>query len=71
MKIILIGVLATIHAHVPNLQIRFVDTEIMNQLSYGMAADKIADRGFTPKGDLIQSIEATIKLLRQAGGIVE
>jgi len=56
---------------VPNLQIRFVDTQIMNQLSYGVAADKIADRGFTPKGDMIQSIEATIKLLRQAGGIVE
>ena len=71
MKIILTGVLDTIHAHVPNLQIRFVDTQIMNQLSYEVAADKIVDRGFTPKGDMIQSIEATIKLLRQAGGIVK
>ena len=71
MKIILTGVLDTIRAHVPNLQIRFVDTQIMNQLSYEVAAAKIADRGFTPKGDMIQSIEATIKLLRQAGGIVE
>jgi len=64
-------VLDAIRAHVPDLQISFVDTQIMNQLSYEVAADKIADRGFTPKGDMIQSIEATIKLLRQAGGIVE
>ena len=71
MKIILTGVLDSIRAHGPNLQIRFVDTRIMNQLSYGMAADKIGGRGFAPKGDMIQSIEVTIKLLRQAGGIVE
>ena len=64
-------VLDAIRAHVPDLQISFVDTQIMNQLSYEVAADKIADRGFTPKGDMNQSIEATIKLLRQAGGIVE
>jgi hypothetical protein len=43
----------------------------MSQLSYGVAADKIADRGFTPKGYIIQSNEPTIKLLRQAGRIVE
>ena len=55
----------------PDLQISFVDTQIMNQLSYEVAADKIADRGFTPKGNLIQGIEATIRLLKQAGGIVE
>ena len=64
-------VLDAIRAHVPDLQISFVDTQIMNQLSYEVAADKIADRGFTPKGDLIQGIEATIRLLKQAGGIVE
>ena len=64
-------VLDAIRAHVPDLQISFVDTQIMNQLSYEVSADKIADRGFTPKGDLIQGIEATIRLLKQAGGIVE
>ena len=64
-------VLDAIRTHVPDLQITFVDTQIMNQLSYEVAADKIADRGFTAKGNMIQSIEATIKLLRQAGGVVE
>ena len=64
-------VVDAIRAHVPDLQISFVDTQIMNQMSYEVSADKIADRGFTPKGDLIQGIEATIRLLKQAGGIVE
>ena len=61
-------VVDAIRAHVPELQISFVDTQIMNQLSYEVSADKIANRGFTPTGDLIQGIEATIRLLKQAGG---
>lgn len=61
-------VVDAIRAHVPDLQISYVDTQIMNQLSYEVIANKIAAKGFTPTGDMARGIEATIKLLRQAGG---
>ncbi|NQU55999.1 MAG: SDR family oxidoreductase [Rhodospirillales bacterium] len=61
-------VVDAIRTHVPDLEISYVDTQIMNQLSYEVIAEKIAATGFTPKGDMAQGIEATIKLLRQAGG---
>ena len=61
-------VVDAIRAHVPDLEISYVDTQIMNQLSYEVIADKIAAKGFTAKGDMAQGIEATIKLLRRAGG---
>ncbi len=61
-------VVDAIRAHVPDLQISYVDTQIMNQLSYEVLADKIAAHGFTAKGDMPGGIKATIELLRQAGG---
>ena len=61
-------VVDAIRAHVPDLQISYVDTQIMNQLSYEVLADKIAAHGFAANGDMPGGIEATIKLLRRAGG---
>ncbi len=63
-------VVDAIRAHIPDLQISYVDTQIMNQLSYEVLADKIAAHGFAPKGDMPGGIESTIKLLRRASGYV-
>ena len=60
-------VVDAIRVHVPDLEISYVDTRIMNQLSYEVIAEKISAQGFSPKGDLESGIEATIKQLRRAG----
>lgn len=62
-------VIEAIRLHVPQLQISLVDTQIMNQLSYEVIADKIAAKGFTAGGQMASGIEETIKLLRRAGGL--
>jgi nucleoside-diphosphate-sugar epimerase len=58
----------TIRASIPDLRIEFVDTRIMNQLSYHVLADRLAAYGFTPRGDLARSVQGTIALLAAAGG---
>ncbi len=61
-------VVDAIRTHIPDLEIGYVDTKIMNQLSYEVIADKIAQKGFTPKGDMATGITETLALLRRAGG---
>jgi len=51
---------------VPALQITFVDSQIMNQLSYSVSSDRFARQGFTFTGDLRRGIGETIARLRQA-----
>lgn len=53
-----------IRAHIPDLQVEFVDTRIMNQLSYTVSCDKFRALGFTFQGNLAQGIAETIALLR-------
>ncbi len=55
-----------IKKYVPNLVIEFVDTEIMNQLSYNVSCEKFQHLGFKFKGDIKTGISDTIKLLRNA-----
>lgn len=55
-----------IREFVPSLQIRFVDHEIMNQMSYEVSCERFIGRGFTFAGDLRRGIGDTIALLRQA-----
>ena len=52
-----------IKIYTPNLIIEFVDSSIMNQLSYEVSNTKFVNTGFTFMGDLQNSIEDTIKLL--------
>jgi nucleoside-diphosphate-sugar epimerase len=52
-----------IKIYTPNLIIEFVDSSIMNQLSYEVSNTKFVNTGFTFMGDLQNSIEETIKLL--------
>lgn len=57
-------ILQIISRHVPDLAVRFVDTEIMNQLSYHVSCDRFRSLGFTFKGDLERGIAETIEMLK-------
>jgi nucleoside-diphosphate-sugar epimerase len=50
----------------PDLELSFVDSPIMNQLSYEVSAQRFCDREFTFTGDLYCGIGDTISLLRAA-----
>lgn len=56
----------TIRAAVPELQISFVDSKIMNQLSYEVSCERFTSLGFTFTGDLRHGVDQTIDLLRHA-----
>ena len=53
-----------IRLHVPDLRIRYVDSPIMNQLSYTVSGEKFKALGFESSGSLPAGIEATVALLR-------
>ncbi|MEP6742959.1 MAG: SDR family oxidoreductase, partial [bacterium] len=55
-----------IRTHVPDLEIQYVDTRIMNQLSYHVSNQLFKNLGFEFAGDLEKGIGETIQLLRQA-----
>jgi nucleoside-diphosphate-sugar epimerase len=48
--------------YVPNVEVQYVDTPIMNQLSYHVLSDRLKKLGFEFKGDLESEIAETIKL---------
>jgi len=50
----------------PDISLSFVDSPIMNQLSYEVSARRFFDRGFECSGDLHRGIGGTIALLRGA-----
>lgn len=55
-----------ISAYVPNISIEYVDSQIMNQLSYNVSNNRFCDLGFEFKGDLEQGIGKTVDLLKRA-----
>lgn len=57
-----------IRARIPDLRIEFVDTAIMNQLSYEVRADRIQALGFRFTGDLESSIHESLANLATACG---
>lgn len=59
-------VVDTIREFVPGLRMSFVDSEIMNQLSYEVSCDRFLSEGFAFAGDMRRGIGETIALLRQA-----
>ena len=59
-------IVITVKTFVPAVTVNYVDSAIMNQLSYEVNDAKFRALGFTPKGDLRQGIEATIGVLRSA-----
>jgi UDP-glucose 4-epimerase len=61
-----------ISGYLPNVSIEYVDTQIMNQLSYNVSNNRFSDLGFEFKGNLEQGIRNTIDLLkgiRQDSGV--
>jgi len=58
-----------IRARIPTVEIEFVESKIMNQLSYEVSNAKFNALGFTPKGRLEAGINATIDLLQGAHGM--
>ncbi len=55
-----------ISKYVPDISIEYVDTQIMNQLSYHVSNSRFEDLGFEFKGNLEQGIGKTIDLLKAA-----
>lgn len=56
----------SIRKNITNIDINFVETEIMNQLSYDVSNEKFKKLGFKFTGDQDTSIKQTIDLLKQA-----
>ncbi len=50
---------------VPTLDVTFVDSEIMNQLSYEVTCERFKSQGFEFRGDIRRGIGDTIALFRQ------
>lgn len=59
-------VVEAIRAHVPSLQVEFVDSQIMNQLSYEVLNTRFAEAGFNVSGNLVQGIADSMSLLKNA-----
>ncbi len=59
-------IIACIRDFVPQLQLSFVNSPIMNQLSYEVSCERFTDRGFTFAGNLRRGIGETAALLRAA-----
>ncbi len=57
-------IIEIIRKHVPDLKIDYVDSQIMNQLSYRVAKSKFESAGFRFTGNLEQGIGNTIDLIR-------
>jgi len=55
-----------ISSHIPNISIEYVDTAIMNQLSYEVANNRFKKQGFEIKGKIENGIAATIQLLKNS-----
>jgi hypothetical protein len=53
---------------VADVEVQFVESPIMNQLSYEVSNRRIKKRGFQFTGNLEKNIGDTITLLRAAGG---
>lgn len=52
-----------IKSHIPSLNIEYVDSQIMNQLSYEVSCSKITKEGFTFSGSISNDTKETINIL--------
>lgn len=58
-----------IREHAPDLQVNFVESKIMNQLSYEVLNTKMTKAGFSIERDFHEGILDTIKLLKNANSL--
>jgi len=59
-------VVDAIRNHIPSLKVKFIDSPIMNQLSYEVLNTRFAKAGFEVTGNLDQGIADSVSLLRNA-----
>ena len=57
------NIVAEISIHVPDVSIEYVDSKIMNQLSYTVKNDRFSKLGFEFHGSLAEGIKDTVRLL--------
>jgi len=57
-------IVSAIQEYVPDTYVEYVDSRIMNQLSYEVSCDKFKSLGFEFKGDLQKGIQETIELIQ-------
>ncbi len=62
-------VVETLREFVSELEVKLVDSRIMNQLSYEVSCERFAGKGFRPCGDLRRGIGQTVALLRSANSL--
>lgn len=58
-----------IRSHVPTLEVKFVESRIMNQLSYEVLNTRLTEAGFGVRRTLGEGIADSIALLRNANGV--
>lgn len=56
-------IIETIKKTIPGIEVEYVDSAIMNQLTYTVANDKFKKTGFKFKGQMTKGINDTIKIL--------
>ena len=59
-------IVEVIRGFVPQLSVSFVDSPIMNQLSYEVSSQRFLNRGFSFSGDIGRGIGGTMSLLRNS-----
>lgn len=64
-------IIDTIRRYVPGLEVSFVESRIMNQLSYNVDHKKSLERGFTYNGNLKKSVAETIAKLKNVNYTVK
>lgn len=62
------NIIKTIEKYLPNQEINYVDTEIMNQLSYEVSCERFKDLGFQFKNTIEENIEETLLMLAKSNG---
>ncbi len=63
-------ILNIIRKYIPGIKIKFVESPIMNQLSYEVSNMKSLKKGFTYNGDVTKSIKETIEKLKNVNYLV-
>jgi UDP-glucose 4-epimerase len=56
-------IIDTIRLHIPNVEVEYVETKIMNQLSYTVLGEKFKKTGFRYAGNMEQGISDTLRVL--------
>lgn len=61
-------IVESIRKFIPTLEVRHVDSAIMNQLSYEVSDARFRETGFTPSGQLIDALRDELQLLTNRAG---